>query len=135
MCDVRRTAVRQPTQGSVGGRQHGRLALVKVDVPRLGEATALPCASSANFLRFSRSADLYGACLAIRSEMSSCSVALSVLGIMPVPSRSGIILRSMDVCHRPDSKQYACEPQNSHTPMTTKWTSRSTGLWFAVVLP
>jgi hypothetical protein len=49
-------------------------------------------------------------------------------------NRSSIILHSMDVCHRPDSKPYACGACDSHTPMTIHWTSPSIGLWLGTVL-
>ena len=53
---------------------------------------------------------------------------------MSIPSRSSIILRSMDACHSPDSKPYACGAWDSHTPMTRQATSPSIGLRFGAVL-
>ena len=57
-----------------------------------------------------------------------------VLGLTSIPNLYSIILRSMDVCHRADSKPYACGKWDSHTPITTKVTPASSGLWFGAGL-
>ena len=103
--------------------------------PAPARASILFWVSSMNFLRVSGSADLCGISLSIRQEKRILfSVPLSVLGLMSIFSRSSIILHTMDVCHRPDSKPYACGEWDSHTPMTIQWMSPSMGLWLGAVL-
>ena len=101
----------------------------------LARALIIFCVSSMNFLRVAGSADLCGTSLRMRNERFILfRDPLSVRGLMSILSRSSIILRSMDVCHRPDSKPYACGEWNSHTPMTIQWTSLSIGSWLGAVL-
>ena len=103
--------------------------------PALARASILFCVSSTNLLHVSASADLCGTSLIIRNDMRILfSVALSVRGLISIPRRSSIILRSMDACHSPDSKPYACGSWDSHTPMTMQATSPSIGLWLGAIL-
>ena len=62
---------------------------------------------------------MLGTSLGIRNgKFILFSVAFSVSGLMSVFNRSSTILRGVDVCHRSDSKLYACGVWDNHTQMT-----------------
>ena len=103
--------------------------------PSFDRESILSCVSVTNVLRSSGPADLLGTSLGIRIESPTLyRVFRMVLGLTSIPNLYSIILRIMDVCHRADSKPYACGEWDSHTPITTRAAPASIGLWFGAGL-